>query len=110
MKIILASAVVGLVFGIIGTAEAGQTLDNVKSNGQLVCGVSTGTAGFAIPDSQGIFKGLDVDICHALSAAIFGAPDKVKYAPLSAAQRFTALQSGEVDVLARNTTWTLTRE
>src|SRR5580658_4386822 len=110
MKRILASAVFGLTLGMAGTVQAGQTLDSVKAKAQLACGVSTGTAGFAMPDSQGTFKGLDVDICHALSAAIFGAPDKVRYVPLSAPQRFTALQSGEVDVLARNTTWTLQRE
>ncbi len=91
-------------------AMAGQTLDAVKARGQLVCGVSTGQAGFSMPDGTGIFKGLDVDFCHALSAAIFGGPDKVKYVPLSAPQRFTALQSGEIDVLVRNSTWTLPRE
>jgi general L-amino acid transport system substrate-binding protein len=110
MKRIVASAILGLILGAAGNAEAGQTLDNIKSKGQLVCGVSTGTAGFAMADSQGTFKGLDVDVCHALSAAIFGTPDKVRYVPLSAPQRFTALQSGEVDVLSRNTTWTLQRE
>ncbi|MGB8843013.1 MAG: amino acid ABC transporter substrate-binding protein [Aliidongia sp.] len=110
MKRILALAALGLIAGVGGNAQAGQTLDNVKSKGQLVCGVSTGTAGFAMSDSQGTFKGLDVDVCHALSAAIFGASDKVRYVPLSAPQRFTALQSGEIDVLARNTTWTLQRE
>jgi general L-amino acid transport system substrate-binding protein len=110
MKRIVASAILGLILGAAGNAEAGQTLDNIKGKGQLVCGVSTGTAGFAMADSQGAFKGLDVDVCHALSAAIFGAPDKVRYVPLSAPQRFTALQSGEVDVLSRNTTWTLQRE
>ncbi len=110
MKRIVASAILALILGAAGNAEAGQTLDNIKSKGQLVCGVSTGTAGFAMADSQGAFKGLDVDVCHALSAAIFGTPDKVRYVPLSAPQRFTALQSGEVDVLSRNTTWTLQRE
>ena len=110
MKRILATAVLGLTLGVVGKAEAASTLDNVKSKGQLVCGVSTGTAGFAMPDSQGVFKGLDVDVCHALSAAIFGDPDKLRFVPLSAPQRFTALQSGEVDVLSRNTTWTLQRE
>ena len=110
MKRIVASAILGLILGAAGNAEAGQTLDNVKSKGQLVCGVSTGTSGFALADSQGTFKGLDVDVCHAISAAIFGTPDKVRYVPLSAPQRFTALQSGEVDVLSRNTTWTLQRE
>ena len=110
MKRIVASAILSLILGAAGSAEAGQTLDNVKSKGQLVCGVSTGTAGFALADSQGVFKGLDVDVCHAITAAIFGTPDKVRYVPLSAPQRFTALQSGEVDVLSRNTTWTLQRE
>jgi general L-amino acid transport system substrate-binding protein len=110
MKRTLASVVLGLVLGIAGNAEAGQTLDAVKSKGQLACGVSTGTAGFSMSDSQGVFKGIDVDVCRALSAAVFGATDKVRYVPLSAAQRFTALQSGEVDLLSRNTTWTLQRE
>ena len=110
MKRILATAVFGLVLGIVGNADAASTLENVKSKGQLVCGVSTGTSGFAMPDSQGAFKGLDVDVCHALSAAIFGDPGKLRYVPLSAPQRFTALQSGEIDVLSRNTTWTLQRE
>jgi hypothetical protein len=110
MTRILVSAALGLTLAMTGYAQAGQTLDTVKSKGQLVCGVSTGTAGFAMSDSQGTFKGLDVDVCHALSAAIFGVPDKVRYVPLSAPQRFTALQSGEIDVLARNTTWTLQRE
>jgi len=91
-------------------AHAGQTLESIKTRGQLVCGVSTGTAGFAMADSKGTYQGLDVDFCHGLSAAIFGTPDKVKYVPLSAPQRFTALQSGEIDVLARNSTWTLQRE
>jgi general L-amino acid transport system substrate-binding protein len=110
MKPILTWALVALAFGTTDAAFAGQTLDNVKSKGQLVCGVSTGVAGFSSADSQGVFKGLDVDLCKAMSAAIFGTADKVKYVPLSTQQRFTALQSGEVDILSRNTTVTLQRE
>jgi general L-amino acid transport system substrate-binding protein len=90
-------------------AQAGPTLDKVKSAGIISCGVPTGIAGFASPDSQGHWAGFDVDICKALSAAIFGAVDKVRYVPLTAQQRFTALQSGEVDILSNNTTDTLQR-
>jgi general L-amino acid transport system substrate-binding protein len=95
---------------VSGAAPAGPTLDKVKQNGQISCGVQTGQAGFAAPDSQGRYAGFNVDICKALSAAIFGAVDKVKYVPLSAQQRFTALQSGEVDLLSNNTTDTLQRD
>jgi general L-amino acid transport system substrate-binding protein len=91
-------------------AQAGPTLDKVKAAGQISCGVPTGIAGFAAPDNQGHWAGFDVDICRALSAAIFGATDKVKYVPLTAQQRFTALQSGEVDLLSNNTTDTLQRD
>ncbi len=93
-----------------GTALAGKDLDSIKSRGALVCGVPTGTAGFALADSQGKWVGLDVDVCRAVSAAIFGDSEKVKYVPLSTQQRFTALQSGEVDILSNNTTMTLTRD
>src|SRR5271166_1011788 len=93
-----------------GAAHAGPTLDKVKQAGQISCGVQTGQAGFAAPDSQGRYAGFNVDVCKALSAAIFGAVDKVKYVPLSAQQRFTALQSGEVDLLSNNTTDTLQRD
>ncbi len=86
------------------------TLDTVKQRGQLVCGVNVGLAGFSIPDSQGRWVGLDADFCRALAAAVLGDANKVKFTPLSAQQRFTALQSGEIDVLSRNTTWTLTRD
>jgi general L-amino acid transport system substrate-binding protein len=95
---------------LAGSAQAGPTLDKVKQAGQISCGVQTGLAGFAAPDSQGRYAGLNVDICKALSAAIFGAVDKVKYVPLTAQQRFTALQSGEVDLLSNNTTDTLQRD
>jgi len=91
-------------------AQAGPTLDKVKQAGTLVCGVSTGLAGFSQPDNQGNYAGLDVDVCKAIAAALFGDASKVKYAPLTAQQRFTALQSGEIDVLSRNTTWTLQRD
>src|SRR5580700_8370194 len=88
-----------------GAAHAGVTLDKVKQAGQISCGVAAaGIAGFMAPDSQGRWAGFDVDICRALSAAIFGNADKVKYVPLTAQQRFTALQSGEVDLLSNNTT------
>jgi general L-amino acid transport system substrate-binding protein len=90
--------------------HAGPTLDKVKQAGQISCGVPTGIAGFAAPDNQGRWSGFDIDICRALSAAIFGAAEKVKYVPLTAVQRFTALQSGEVDVLSNNTTNTLQRD
>ncbi len=91
-------------------AHAGKTLDAIKARGQVVCGVNTGLAGFASADSSGKWSGLDVDVCKALAAAVLSDTDKVKYVPLNAQQRFTALQSGEVDVLARNTTFTLTRD
>ena len=91
-------------------AHAGKTLDGIKARGQVVCGVNTGLAGFAAADSAGKWSGLDVDVCRALAAAVLSDPEKVKYVPLNAQQRFTALQSGEVDILARNTTFTLTRD
>src|SRR5215468_5061576 len=93
-----------------GTAHAGKTLDTIKQRGELVCGVNTSLPGFSAADSQGNWTGLDVDICKAFAAAILGDAKKVKWVPLNASQRFTALQSGEVDVLSRNTTWTLTRD
>src|SRR4030088_1771315 len=90
-------------------AMAGKDLDAVKARGALMCGVGTGTAGFMLADNQGKWVGLDVDVCRAVAAAIFGDAGKVKYVALTAQQRFTALQSGEVDVLSNNTTITLTR-
>ncbi|MGE0659215.1 MAG: amino acid ABC transporter substrate-binding protein [Reyranellaceae bacterium] len=89
---------------------AGAKLDAIKSRGEILCGVSTGLAGFSIADSQGKWTGIDVDVCRAVAAALFGDANKVKFVPLSAQQRFTALQSGEVDVLSRNTTWTQQRD
>ncbi|WP_119680442.1 amino acid ABC transporter substrate-binding protein [Indioceanicola profundi] len=95
---------------VAGTAHAGPTLDAIKQRGALQCGVNTGLPGFGNPDSQGKWTGLDVDVCRAIAAAVLGDPNKVRYTPLSAQQRLTALQSGEIDVLSRNTTWTLTRD
>jgi general L-amino acid transport system substrate-binding protein len=91
-------------------AQAGKTLDAVKARGSIVCGVNTGLAGFSQADAQGNWSGLDVDVCKAIAAAVLNDPNKVKYVPLTAQQRFTALQSGEIDILSRNTTWTLTRD
>jgi general L-amino acid transport system substrate-binding protein len=87
-----------------------DTLKTVKDRGSLSCGVSQGLPGFSAPDDKGNWTGLDVDVCRALAAAIFNDPTKIKFVPLSAKDRFTALQSGEIDVLSRNTTWTLSRD
>src|SRR5271154_3340185 len=106
----LSLGAIAVALGFAAAAQAGATFDKVKQAGQVVCGVNTGLSGFAMPDSQGHYAGLDVDICKALAAALFGDISKVKYVPLTAQQRFTALQSGEVDVLSRNTTWTLQRD
>src|SRR3972149_2611339 len=84
---------------------AQSTLDAVKAKGYVQCGVNTGLAGFSQPDSKGEWRGIDVDLCRAVAAAVFGDATKVRYTPLTAQQRLTALQSGEVDVLSRNTTW-----
>jgi general L-amino acid transport system substrate-binding protein len=100
--------VLGLLVAGASTASA-ATLDTVKQRGTLVCGVSTGFAGFSAPDSQGNFKGLDVDYCRALAAGVLGDPAKVRYVALTAQNRYTALQSGEVDVLYRNSTETFLR-
>lgn len=105
----------GLLLGLLvllfaGAAHAGPTLDAIKTRGTIRCGVNTGLAGFSIADSQGRWSGLDADACKALAAAVLGDASKVQFVPLSAQQRFTALQSGEIDVLIRNTTWTLTRD
>lgn len=86
------------------------TLQSVKDRGTLSCGVSQGLPGFSAPDDKGNWTGLDVDVCRAIAAAIFNDPTKVKFVPLSAKDRFIALQSGEIDVLSRNSTWTLSRD
>lgn len=104
--------------GILGAAAlalsasvaSAATLDDVKAKGFVQCGVNVGLAGFSAPDDKGEWSGLDVDYCRAIAAAVFGDGAKVKFTPLSAKERFTALQSGEIDVLARNTTWTISRD
>ncbi|WP_336812819.1 amino acid ABC transporter substrate-binding protein [Bosea sp. MMO-172] len=112
MKKFVAAALaagIGMALSASG-ASAQATLAQVKQRGILNCGSNTGLAGFGVPDAQGNWKGLDVDLCRAISATIFNDPNKVKFIPLSAKDRFTALQSGEVDVLVRNSTWTMTRD
>jgi general L-amino acid transport system substrate-binding protein len=99
-----------LAAGLSTGAANAQTLKTVKDRGLLSCGVSQGLPGFSAPDDKGNWTGLDVDVCRAISAAIFNDPSKVKFVPLSAKDRFTALQSGEIDVLSRNTTWTVSRD
>jgi general L-amino acid transport system substrate-binding protein len=108
-RLIAPLAAAGLILATL-PAHAGKTLDAIKSRGQVVCGVNVGLAGFSAADSNGKWSGLDVDICRAIAAAVLGDPEKIKYVPLTAQQRFTALQSGEVDILSRNTTFTLTRD
>ena len=105
------NAILGLLCSVlmVPAAYAG-TLDTVKDQGFFNCGVSQGVPGFSNPDENGNWSGIDVDVCRAVSADIFGDADKVKYVPLTAKERFTALQAGEIDVLSRNTTWTLSRD
>jgi general L-amino acid transport system substrate-binding protein len=91
-------------------AAAQSSLESVRKKGFVPCGVNTGLPGFAQPDSNGQWRGLDVDVCRAVAAAVFGDAEKVRYTPLTAQQRFTALQSGEVDILSRNTSWTISRD
>ncbi len=101
---------VSLALVSASSVQAGPVLDAVKARGQVVCGVNTAAPGFAGADSKGEWKGLDVDVCRAVAAAVLGDSTKTKFVPLSSPQRFTALQSGEIDLLVRNTTWTLTRD
>lgn len=106
----IAAAAVTLAALSVTSASAGPTVDRIKARGAIVCGVSQGIAGFSIPDSSGKWSGLDVDLCRALAAVVFDDPNKVQFSPLSAKDRFTALQSGAVDLLSRNTSWTMQRE
>ena len=106
----LTATFLGSLAALAAPAHAGKTLDAIKARGQLVCGVSTGVAGFSQADSSGKWSGLDVDVCRAIAASILGDAEKVKWVPLSSQQRFAALQSGEVDILSRNTSWTLSRD
>jgi general L-amino acid transport system substrate-binding protein len=91
-------------------AHAGKTIDAMKARGQMICGVNPSLPGFAAADSQGVWSGLDIDICKAIGASVMGDAGKIKWVPLNASQRFAVLQSGEIDILSRNTTWTLTRD
>jgi len=97
-------------FALMATAAMATTLESVKARGALNCGANGQLPGFGLPDAQGVWTGFDVDFCRAIAAAIFNDPAKVKFVALSAKDRFTALQSGDVDVLARNTTWTSSRD
>lgn len=111
MKKLVGFLALGAALGLsVEDASAQQTLAAVKQRGQLVCGSNTGLAGFGFPNDRGQWAGLDVDLCKGIAAAIFNDVSKVRYVPLSAKDRFTALQSSEVDVLARNTTWTSSRD
>jgi general L-amino acid transport system substrate-binding protein len=107
---VFAAALAAMIVGTVSGAQAGATLDAVRSKGFVQCGVNAGLAGFSNPDSAGNWTGLDVDFCRAIAVALFNDPNKVKFTPLSAQQRFPAIQSGEVDLLSRNTTATLTRD
>ena len=97
-------------WGLSTTASAGITLDAIHKKGFVQCGVSDGLPGFSYTDAKGEYKGIDVDVCRAVAAALFGDANKVKFTALTAKERFTALQSGEVDILSRNTTWTSSRD
>jgi general L-amino acid transport system substrate-binding protein len=110
MKRVLTSIICAAGLGFAASSADAQTLTMVKTRGALNCGSNTGLAGFGLPDAQGNWTGLDIDFCRAIAAAIFDDPTKVKFVPLTAKDRFTALQSGEVDVLVRNTTWTSSRD
>lgn len=110
-KMMIASlAAVGVLLAVANQAHAGATLDAVKKKGFVQCGISDGLPGFSYADASGKFTGIDVDVCRGVAAAVFGDDTKVKYTPLTAKERFTALQSGEVDLLSRNTTWTSSRD
>jgi general L-amino acid transport system substrate-binding protein len=107
----LAAGAALALFGLAGAAQAGPTFDAVKQKGFVQCGVnSSGLPGFASVNDKGAWSGIDIDVCKAVAAAVFGDATKLKYTPLNAKERFTALQSGQVDILSRNTTWTLDRD
>ena len=102
--------IVGAMIAMVVSSAFADTLEDVREKGYVQCGVSQGTPGFSSPDADGEWRGIDVDACRAVAAAIFGDATAVKYTPLSAKERFTALQSGEIDILSRNTTWTYSRD
>ena len=110
MKKIVTGILGSAALALSATAGSAATLDDVKAKGFVQCGVNTGLAGFAAPNDQGEWAGFDVELCRAVAAAVFGDGDAVRFTPTNATERFTALQSGEIDMLARNTTWTVTRD
>jgi len=110
MKCLTKAFAIAFILAFAAQAACAQTLKAVQDRGQLICGANGVLAGFGMPDPQGNWTGFDVDYCRAIASAIFNDPAKVKFVPLTAQNRFTALQSGEVDVLARNTTWTMSRD
>ncbi len=110
MRSIIAGLAAAVLGGLAAAPAGAGTLDQVKARGELICGANPGLAGFGLPDSQGVYKGLDVDECRAIAAGIFNDPTKVKFIPINAKDRPTVLASGEIDVLIRNTTWTLSRQ
>jgi general L-amino acid transport system substrate-binding protein len=110
MKILKTISLGVATLALASTMSSADTLENTIKNGALNCGLNTGLPGFAAPDSAGVWTGIDVDICRAVAAAVLGDAKKVKYSHLNAKERFTALQSGEIDVLSRNTTWTASRD
>jgi len=109
-KILIACFALPVLGLFVSKSLFADTLDQIKSRGKLKCGVGTGLTGFAIPDSNGTWVGIDADVCRAVATAVFNDPSKIEFVALSAQQRFTALQSGEVDILSRNTTLTFQRE
>ena len=110
LKSLAGATVLAVAFSGAAVAADGPTLAAVKAAGELKCGVNTGLGGFSLPDSAGVWSGLDVDVCRAVAAVALGDANKVKFIGLSAQQRFTALQNGEIDMLSRNSTWTLQRD
>src|SRR6201997_5602400 len=110
MKRFATAVAIAMLLAFGSQSAFSQTLKAVQDRGQLICGANGTLAGFGLPDPQGNWIGFDVDFCRAIAAAIFNDPTKVKFVPLTTANRFTALQSGEVDVLSRNTTWTMSRD
>jgi general L-amino acid transport system substrate-binding protein len=110
MRIRLATLLAAAALLAPSLAWAGTTLDSIRQRGALRCGVNTGLIGFSAPDGQGKWHGLDVDFCRAVAAALLGDPNKVQFVPTNTQNRFTVLQSGEVDILSRNTTWTASRD
>ena len=110
MRYIISGILSAATLSMMATVASADTLESVKEKGFLQCGVSTGLAGFSAPNDKGNWHGLDADFCRAVAAAVFGDGTKVKFKPLSAKERFTALQSGEIDLLSRNTTWNINRD